>query len=88
MEKWMNVEYEYKGTTSIHPFIIAQKEIKTSFSALLQITGQQGSNLPKLQWRHNMWSPLVHLYSWGDEPWLINAKSLWICVLHIDDVIK
>ena len=25
----MNVEYKYKGTESIYPFIIAQKQIKT-----------------------------------------------------------
>ena len=40
MENWINVEYKYKGITSIYPFIIAQKQIKTSFSTPLQITGQ------------------------------------------------
>lgn len=41
MEIWMNVEYKYKGIKSIYSFIIAQKQIKTSFSPPLQITGQQ-----------------------------------------------
>ena len=40
MESWMNIEYKYSIVYSI-----ARKQIKTSFSAALQITGQQGSNL-------------------------------------------
>ena len=43
----MNEEYKYNGTKSIYPFIIAQKQINTSFSA--PVTGQQGSNFPKIQ---------------------------------------
>ena len=66
----MNVEYKYKGMKGIYPFIIAQRQIKLSFSAFLQITGQQGSNWLKLQWRHNMGTRPVHLHSQGDELYL------------------
>ena len=36
----MNEEYKYNGTKCIYHFIIAQKQINTSFSA--SVTGQQG----------------------------------------------
>ena len=54
----MNVDYNYKGMKRIYPFNTAQKQIKTSFSAPLQITGQQGSNMIKLQCQHKMWTPI------------------------------
>ena len=41
----MNVEYKYKGIKSIYPFIIAWRQINTSFSKPFQIMGQQGLNL-------------------------------------------
>ena len=56
MESWMNIEYKYNGIQIYFAFSIAQKQIKTLFSAPLQITGQQGSNLPQLQWQNNMCS--------------------------------
>ena len=43
----MNAEYKFKGIKRMYYLIIAQKQIKTSFSAPRQISGQQGSNLPK-----------------------------------------
>ena len=72
-----------KGIQNSLTFSIAQKQVITLFSVHLQITGQPGSNLLQLRWWPNMWTQLAHLYSWGDEPCLINANSLWICVLHI-----